>query len=355
MNARIVEIYCDSVDPKLAAEYANAMAQEYITDSMESRWRATQNTGEWLTRQIEDLKIKLEKSEDELQNYSQSAGLLFTGDKEKENVNEEKLRQLQQELLKAQTDRIAKQSKYELAKSIPVESLPEALDDDTVRSTQSKLADLRRQLAELSSNLTPQHYKVQRVEAQIAELETSFKQDLANIRTRVNNDFDAATRREKLLAADYEAQRTLVVDQASKVTHYNILKREVDTNRQLYDAMLQRVKETGVAAAMKASGIRILDTAVPPGGPYKPNLRRSVMTGCMAGLFLGVVLVFLRERADRSLQQPGDAAFYLNLPELGVIPSAASERRKRMRSRSPLRPASSATTAPYGWIRTASN
>jgi capsular exopolysaccharide synthesis family protein len=338
MNARIIEVFCDSIDPKLAAQYANTMAEEYITDSMESRWRATQNTGEWLTRQIEDLKIKLEKSEDQLQAYSQATGLLFTGDKDKENVNEEKLRQLQQELLRAQTDRIAKQSKYELAKSIPVESLPEVLDDETVRTTQGKLTDLRRQMAELSATLTPAHYKVQRLQAQITELEASFKTDLRNILTRIANEFEAALRREKLLAADYETQRSLVVDQASKVAHYNILKREVDTNRQLYDSMLQRVKETGVAAAMKASGIRVIDPAVPPLAPYKPNLNRSILTGCFAGMFLGVILVFLRERADRSLQQPGDAPFYLNVPELGVIPSAASDRRKRVRARQAAAP-----------------
>ena len=332
MNTRIVELYCDSIDPKLAAQFANTMAQEYITDNMESRWRATQSTGEWLTRQIEDLKIKLEKSEDQLQAYSESAGLLFTGDKEnQENVNEEKLRQLQTELLKAQTDRIAKQSKFELAKSIPAESLPEVLDDETLRSNQSKLTDLRRQMAEMSATLTPAHYKVQRLQAQIVEFEAAMKKDLGNILSRVSNDYDTATRREKLLSADYDVQRKLVVDQANKVTHYNILKREVDSNRQLYDSMLQRVKETGVAAAMKASGIRVIDPAIPPDSPYKPNLNRSMLMGSMAGMFLGVVLVFLRERSDRSLQQPGDAAFYLNVPELGVIPSASADRRKRIR------------------------
>jgi hypothetical protein len=107
----------------------------------------------------------------------------------------------------------------------------------------------------------------------------------------------------------------------------------VDTNRQLYDSKLQRVKETGVAAAMRASGIRVIDPAIPPGAPYKPNLNRSIVRGCAGGLFLGVILVFLRERADRSLQQPGDAAFYLNVPELGVIPSAGADRRKRLRAR----------------------
>jgi succinoglycan biosynthesis transport protein ExoP len=113
-----------------------------------------------------------------------------------------------------------------------------------------------------------------------------------------------------------------------KSIQYGILKREVDSTRQLYDAMLQRLKEASIAAAMRASNIRVVDTARAPLSPYKPDATRNSALGVLAGLFLGVALVVMRERADRSIQEPGDSTFYLNLPELGVIPSAQAARHR---------------------------
>jgi len=332
ISTRVVEISCDSVNPKVAALFANTMAEEYIKQNLEGRWESTQKTGEWLTHEIQDLKIKLEKSEDELQAYMTASGLMFiNGEKEKENVAEEKLRQLQAEVLKAQSDRIAKQSKSELIKSFSAESLPEVLDDKTLGDYQSKLTELRRQMADLDFAFTPDHPRVQRLQKQIDSLEEALKKSRAHILERVDHDYRASLNREKLLAGELNLQKQLVTDQSAKVIHYNILKREVDTNQQIYEAMLQRVKESGIASAMQASGIRIIDPAIPPTGPYKPDLARNAVAGLAGGIFLGVLLVFVRDRSNRNLQQPGDAAFYLNLPELGVIPAATTDPGKRVR------------------------
>jgi uncharacterized protein involved in exopolysaccharide biosynthesis len=167
-QTRLVEILFDSPDSKLAADFANTLANEFIEQNLEVRWNATKRTGEWLGRQLDDMKIKLEKSEDQLQAYGRVSGLLFTS--EKDSVGEEKLKQVQQELSKAQADRAAKQSQYEIASSSPAESLPEVLDNGPMKEYQVKLAELRRQLAELSATLTPAHYRVKRVEAQVAEV-----------------------------------------------------------------------------------------------------------------------------------------------------------------------------------------
>jgi capsular exopolysaccharide synthesis family protein len=166
-------------------------------------------------------------------------------------------------------------------------------------------------------------------------VESALKKSRSNITAGIANDYQAALNREHLLNEQYTAQRTLVSEQSAKVIHYSILKREVDTNKQIYDAMLQRVKEFGIASAMKASGIRIIDPAVPPSSPYKPNLNRAGTSGLLMGLTLGVMFVFLRERSDRNLQQPGDATFYLNVPELGVIPNRAADRPIRVRGLKP--------------------
>ncbi len=320
---RLVEILCDSSDPKLAADFANTLANEFIEQNLEVRWNSTQRTGHWLTRQIEDVKIKLEKSEDELQAYARASSLMFTSDKE--NMTDVSLRQLQAELSKAQAERMSKQSLYELAKASPPDSLPEVAGAGALQEYQGKVTELRRQLAELSSSFTPAYYKVKRVQAQIRELESALAKERANVLSRISKEYEGAQRREKLLAAAYADQAKVVSGQAAKAIHYNILKREVDTNRQLYEVMLQRVKEAGIASAIRASNVRVVDPAEPPGSPYKPNHVQNSALGLALGVFLGVAFVLIQESADRRLKAPGDVALYVKLQELGVIPARRAD------------------------------
>jgi capsular exopolysaccharide synthesis family protein len=323
-NTRLVQILYDSTDPRLAANVANALTAAFIQQNLESHFKTTQQTGEWLTRQMEDVRIKLEQSEEQLQAYAASTGLLFTS--EKDNVAEDKLRQLQQALSSAQADRVAWQSKFERVATASPDSLPEVLDDPTLKDYQVKLTDLRRQFAALSATLTPLHPAVKKVQAEVATLEAARDTERANVTHSIQNQFESAQRREKLLAASYDAQARLVTEQAGKATHYDILKREVDNNRQLYDSMLQHVREAGIASALHASNVRVVDPARPPLRPYKPSLFLNAVLGLFAGGFFGLVFIVIRERADRSIQAPGEAALYLDVPELGVIPSADAAR-----------------------------
>ncbi|MBI3281352.1 MAG: polysaccharide biosynthesis tyrosine autokinase [Acidobacteria bacterium] len=327
-QTRIIEVRADSIDPALAAAFANALLNEFIDQNMEARWKMSQRTGDWLSRQLDDMRINLEHSEDALQSYARQTGLLFTS--EKQNISEEKLRQLQAELSKAQADRVSRQSRYEMARSASPEALPDVLNDRSLRDYQTKLTDLRRAEAEMIATYKPEYSKVKRVQAQIAPLEAALERERSAIIGRIRNEYDEALRREKLLTTDYAGQARLVNAEAEKAIQYNILKREVDTNRQLYESMLQRVKESSIASAMKASNVRIVDAARPPKSPYKPKLLWNSALGLLGGLFLGVFFIVMRERADRTLQEPGDAAFYVGLPELGVIPSAEASARQRL-------------------------
>jgi polysaccharide biosynthesis transport protein len=340
-QTRIIELLYDSTDPGYAAAFANTLAQEFIDSSMEARWKMSQYTSDWLSNQLEDMRIKLERSEDALQSYAQRAGLMFTSEGpslEKTNISEDKLRQLQEELSKAQGDRIAKQAQWETTQTASTEALPDVLNDSSLRAMQDKITELRRQRAELITTYTEKHSKVQRVEAQITPLEAALEKERAAIVARLRNDYETALRSEKLLANDYANQSRLVADQAEKSIQYNILKREVDSNRQLYETMLQRVKESTIASAMRASNVRIVDLAEPPVRPYKPSMPINSVLGLICGLLGGVAFVILRERADCSLHSPADVRFWLNVRELGVIPSAARELRSRRRDQGSRRP-----------------
>jgi polysaccharide biosynthesis transport protein len=325
-QTRMAEIFYEDRDPQLAADFANTLVSEFISQSRESRWEATQGTAEWLTGHLNTLKKNLETSENQLQDYARSSGLVFTS--ENGNVADQKLQQVQEELSKAQSTLTEKQANYEMAKDNPVESLPATLDDPTMRDYRQKLTELQRQHAELSSTLTPEHYKVRKVEAEIAELQEALEKERGNILRRAADEYQAAQRRERLLARSYDEQAKTVSDVNGKSIRYSTLKHEVDTNRQLYDALLLRVKQAGLAAAMRSSNVLVVDAAKPPVFPYRPNFQMNAAIGLLSGLFLGVAFVLVSERFNRSIESPGLSPSYLNLPELGVIPMAEDSRRR---------------------------
>jgi succinoglycan biosynthesis transport protein ExoP len=317
-SSRLLEVTYESPDPKGAADFANTLVSQFIELSQEERWKAAQGTAEWLTSHLDKMKAQLERSETEMQEYARTSGLSFTS--EKENLAESRLKELQDDLSKAQADRIANQAKLEGAKSKPADTLPEVLDDTTMREYRQRLTDLQRQYAELSATLTPEHYKVQRVQAQIDELKSAMQRERGNVVHRIGNEYSAALRRETLLTKAREVQAKIVADQSEKAIHYDTLKRDVDSNRHLYEVMLQRVKEASLASAMRDSNVMVVDRARPPLLPYRPSLPMNSAIGMCSGVLFGFGFVLLRERVNRRISVPGDAQVYLDLPELGVIP-----------------------------------
>jgi polysaccharide biosynthesis transport protein len=316
LNSRVLELTVDSMDPQLSADMANAITAAFIESSLEKRWATNQYTREWLSRQLAELKSKLEESEGQLLDYARTSGLSFTS--EKDNVDEQRLRYLQEELGKATVDRVAKQSRLELIPKAPPESLPEILDDRTLQDNRTELTTLQKQLAELTSSFTLEYPKVAKIQAQIEAVTAASQAVRANVLKRIRNEYDAARTRENMLAAKYDAQARLVSQEADKVAHYNILRREVDTTRALYESMLQKSKEADILTAMKASNIQVIDPARAPKKPYKPKLAVNLVFGLFSGLLLGTGLILLRERGAR-VREPGDAELFLHLPELGVI------------------------------------
>lgn len=317
-NSRLLEVLYESPDPKGAADFANTLVSEFIELTQEERWKSAEGTAEWLTNHLDQMKAQLEASEAKLQDYAQTSGLSITS--EKESLAEARLKEIQDELSKAQADRIASQAKFEEAKGKSADSLPEIMEDPTMRQYRQRLAELQQQYAELSATLTPAHYKVQRVQAEIDELKGQIQKERSNVLGRVGNEYAAALRRERLLSEAHAAQQKVVADQSSKAIHYDTLKRDVDSNRRLYETMLQRVKEASLAAAMRDSNVIVIDRARPPLLPYRPSLPMNSAIGLLGGVFLGLGFVLFRERIDRRISAPGEAQVYLDLPELGVIP-----------------------------------
>src|ERR1019366_8054159 len=187
-NTRIVEILTDSTDPRTAADYANALANEYIESNLQGRSEAIDRAQEFLTRQLGQIRVKVQESEDQVQAYGRASNLMFTGDKT--SVEQEKLKQTQTALSEARAVGIEKKTAYQMASSSAADSVPQVIDNTRLSDYQSQLASLRRQLAELSSQFTPEHPKVEQVQAQIDELESTFKKERNNILLRIRNEYE---------------------------------------------------------------------------------------------------------------------------------------------------------------------
>ncbi|MBV8811430.1 MAG: polysaccharide biosynthesis tyrosine autokinase [Acidobacteriaceae bacterium] len=319
-ETRVIEVSFDSNDPTRAARFANALTAEFIDQSLEARWEMNRKTSEWLVSQLDDLRGKLRRSEDALQTYARQNGLIFTPDKE--SVSEEKLRQLQTELSRAQADLAEKQSRSEIARHTNSGTVPEVLDDANLRAMESTLTDLRRQQADMEVTFKPDYTKAKRIHAEIESLDAAINARRAAIVDRVDNELQESERREQLLANAYARQTRAVTDDSERSIQYDMLKHDVDTNRQIYQTMLQRVKESSIASAMKATNVRVIDPAKAPTHPYKPKLPLNSTAGMMFGFIIGAGIIIVRTRTDASVQNPGEAEMLLGIPELGVIPAA---------------------------------
>ena len=322
-HTHLIEATVESSDRRLAAAFANTLADEFVQESMEARWHTSQRTGEWLQSEIEDARTKLRKAEDALQNYARQSGLIFADNDS--NVATQKLQEMQRALWSAATDRIAKQSRFELAKTSPPDAFVELVNDDPgLRDMNTKMNDLRREIAVLTASVyTPKYSKVKEAQAELAILQTAFENDRADILRKIDRDYREATRREALLEAAYNMQVREVSGQSEKTIQYNILKRDVESSRQLYDNMLQQMKQAAIAAAVHVSNVRVVDQADVPNKPIFPDVRINSAIGFLLGTFASVFTVIIRDQTDHSFRQPEDINLLTDLPVLGSIPAAA--------------------------------
>jgi succinoglycan biosynthesis transport protein ExoP len=325
-RSRLVTVRFDSHDPELAARVANTLAADYVDQSLEARWAATQKAADWLSQQLVGVKEKLEKSEDELQSYARRNGLVFleTDKGASQNVANERLRQLQEQLTKVQAERYEKEALYRLVQIGESGALPGVFQNKLIQDLSERLADLKREYAQLSTTFNPDYPRVKEIQSQIDDIEASLREERKRAADSVVNDYSAAVRRENLFQQALEEQQKQVNLVAEKSVQYNILKREVDTNKLLYEGLLQRLKEAGVSAGLKASNIRIVDSAEPPARPTKPKTLLNLAVGVFLGLGLGICAALFQERIDDTVKGDDDVERLFGLPSLALIPIVPS-------------------------------
>jgi succinoglycan biosynthesis transport protein ExoP len=329
-NSRLAKIHFDSNYPELSSQVANTLAAAYIQQNLETRFIATQQAKEWLTGQLEDLKAKVERADEALQAFGSKHDIISL--EEKENVTILRLTELNTALTKAESERMAKEALYKQTKDGNFDSIPSILENRLIMDLKQAHVQLEAQYMKLSETFKPEYPEMVRLKSQMQTIEKRIDAEINKIITGIKNDYESNLRRESLLRDAFEKQKAKAQEMKEKAIQYNILKREADTNRELYKGLLQRMKEAGVSAGIMASNIQVVDQAEFPTKPYKPNKQLNLLLAAVVGLFLGIGLAFFFEYLDNTVKTPEDVEQLIQLPSFGMVPEISYERRRRLES-----------------------
>lgn len=325
-DTRLLKITAQSTDPALAAQIANAYAQSFIQSNLERRYEATSYARNFLEQRIATVKAKLEESERQLVAYAQKQGIITlnvdsgngsTGRSE-QSIDAASLVSLNEALSRAKSERIAAEQRFRQAQGNS--STTDVIMNPTVQALSTQRAQLQGEYQEKLNLYKPDFPMMVQMRARIDQLGREIQNQSRSVSGALQSEYAGAVARENALQAKVNSLKAGLLNLRERSIQYTILQREVDTNRSLYDSLLQRFKEVGVAGGVGANLVSIVDRAQIPGAPFKPNLPLNMALALVAGLLLGFGTAFAIEWIDDTVKTPDDLTGKLGLAALGVIP-----------------------------------
>ena len=336
-NTRIIEIRYRSPDKNVAARVVNTLANTYVEQNFKTRFESTMQASDWLSKQLVDLQIKVETSQEKLVQYQKQHEIL--GIDEKQNITTAKLDELNRELTSAESGRMEKESIYHLVQSGDSDSIVAAANVDgaakgssassaLLEKLREQQADLKIQVAQLSTQFGPSYPKLAQLSSQLKEVDEQIQTETHKVATRLRGDYLAAVQRETMLRSALERQKQEANKLNESAIEYSLLKRDVDANRTLSEGLLERLKEAGVTAGLRSNNFRIVDAARVPTAPSGPNILRNLAFALALGLSTGIGLAFLLDSMDNTVRTPEQAQVISALPSLGMIPLGSRSSRE---------------------------
>lgn len=326
-NSRLVELRYSSRDPRLAADAANAIAQAYIEQNLDFRFQSSKDATEFLTKQMAQQRLEVEASEQALQQYREDHDAVSLEDRQ--NVVVQRLGELTNAVTRARTELIAKEARYnqirEARTDDRIDSVPAVLANGFIQGLKTQLADHQRREAEMAETLADKHPQLATLRTAIATLEKRIATEIDRVVDSVRVEFEAARDEERKLSASLEAQKQEAMNLGRRSIDYGALQRDAQTNRELYNTLLQRTKETGIAGEVRSNNIRIVDPAEVPNRPARPNRPLNLAVGFAGALLLAAAVGFFFEFVDSRVKLPSEIATHLGLPFLGMIPAVDGE------------------------------
>ncbi len=328
-NTRIIEIHYSSTDPQLAASAVNTLAATYVEENFKTKFESTMQASDWLSKQLVDLQMKVETSQEKLVRYQKEHEILGTD--EKENIITEKLGELNKEMTLAESDRMQKEAVYRQTQSNDPEAIAAAIVSDSgggasgatsglLDKLRESKANLRIQIADLSTQFGPSYPKVAQLNSQLKEIDRQLQSETNKAVDHLKGQYLAALQRENMLRDAFEKQKQEANKLNESAIEYSILKRDLDSNRTLYEGLLEKLKEAGVTAGLRSNNFRIINAARVPTSPSEPNIPRNLSFALVLGAITGIGLAFVLENMDNTVRTPEQAQAVSLLPSLGMIP-----------------------------------
>jgi len=323
-NSRLVDVKYELPDPALAALIVNSIAKNYIEQSLEYKFVASKEASNWLGQRLAEQRKQVEEAEAKLQRYREQNDAISL--KDRENIVVQKLSDLTTAVTQAKTDRFQKEALYNQLQSLrantgQLDTFPAILSNSFIQQQKLELAQLQTQAAQLGEKLGPNHPEMVKVRSAIQMSQAKLDAEIAKVVQAVRNEYLAALAKENSLVAALNAQKGDALAMNRKAIDYSVLDREVQSNRQIYDSLLQRAKETGVSTELKTSNIRIVDRAETPLRPVSPQKSMNLLLALFAGSLLACILVFFFEYMDSRIKTPDEIKQHLGLPHLGLLPA----------------------------------
>lgn len=319
-NSRLVQVGFKSPNPELAARVANTLADKYMQWVLERKVGTTKVAREFLEKQLDQAKIRLEKAEEDLGEFAKGVDIVSL-DKDY-NLTFKQLAELNSALSKAETERLEKEALYKEVQSGNYEHLPQIMNDKSIQGLTDEYLKLKAQYDNLAVVYGPNYPDLKQLGAQIARIQSDIKHLSDNIAESIKRDYQAALTKENILRQRAEEQKRLAAGLNEKTIQYRILEREVDTNKSIYESLLKRLKETEVASDIRTTNVQVVDYASTPISPYRPNIRLNMLFATLMGLMGGILLAFVFEHFDSTIKDEEEVKKRFPLPFLGAIPLA---------------------------------
>lgn len=334
-DTRALKVSFTHTSPAIAAAVANGVARSFMQRNFQSKTERFADTASWLDSSTRELKAKVEQAEQALANYTRENNIFSINDNKKESttLTTEKLARLHDQALRAETERMLKQTLYEELKAGRIAQLPEAFSDPKLMELQKQLNVLQIAAAQLSVKYAPKNPKILEVQQQIAAVQAQIDASRRALEDKLRIEYERAFKDEQAFRAALEATKGEAVQENQAAIQYNILKQDVDTTRALYTDFLQKTNQAKAQVAEQHNNIRVIERAKVPKKPIGPKRALMIMLGFTVSLMASVGLVFFLKYLDNTIKTVEDVSRYVQLPALGVIPVIAAGASRKLSKR----------------------
>ncbi|GAB4489870.1 MAG: exopolysaccharide regulatory tyrosine autokinase VpsO [Thermodesulfovibrionales bacterium] len=321
-NSKIVNISYLDKDPRTAAQIVNAVAKAYIDELLDIRIGSSRYAMKWLTEKADEERARMEKTEKALQEYMRDKDIATL--ENKLTMVPERVAEIASKLAQAETKRKELETLHTAVKGFAsnpegADAIPAIAADPTLQSLQSQILKAEQAVSELSKKYGPRHPSMVTANEDLAVLKEKKKEQIRRVVASIKNEYDIATANEVNLRKLAGLAKAQTLSISEKFIQYGVLKREAETSRELFDAIVKRIKEQGITQDIQTVNVWVIEKAEVPSSPKVPNRPRNIMLGLILGLLGGVGVAFFVEYLDNTIKSPEEIEQRFNIPVLGLI------------------------------------